>query len=299
MSERFVRHGDIRLWSQAVGDPGDPPLLLVMGGNLSAYGWPDPFVERLAAGGRRVIRYDHRDTGKSTQRDFEKHPYSCDDMAADAVAVLDGWGVEAAHVVGLSMGATIVQLMALDHPGRLLSMTAMLGGALDIDFGTNIERAYAGLPPVDDLPGPQQRFLDVLAMLMEPVDGPEAELDRRVRKWQTLFGDELPFDPEEIRRWERKAIEHSGTWREPTAHYPVEMPDPARGAELAGLRIPTLVIQAMLDPAAPPPHGKHLAEQIPGARLVEVPGMGHALPSSVHEPLAEAILAHTGARSRA
>lgn len=88
-------------------------------------------------------------------------------------------------------------------------------------------------------------------------------------------------------------MDHAGTWEEPVTHYQVGLPPLSRGAELRDVKVPTLVIQAPYDPAAPPPHGRHLADLIPGARLAEIPGMGHALPSSVHGPLAELIIAHT------
>ncbi|MGH3982312.1 MAG: alpha/beta fold hydrolase [Pseudonocardiaceae bacterium] len=293
MATRMIPSADVALWSEDFGDPSDPALLLVMGGNLSAMAWPDEFVELLTAAGHHVIRYDHRDTGRSTQRDFTEHPYSYNELVADAVAVLDGWGVAAAHVVGMSLGNTIGQLLALDFPDRLLSLTMMLGGALDIDFDANIERAMNGKPSIDGLPLPTQRFLDVMALMSEPVDGPGAELARRVEKWRLLNGDGTAFDADEFRRRELRAVAHSGTFSEPIVHHMIPQPPVSRGAELRRVRTPTLAIQAMCDPAAPPPHARHLAELIPAARLVEIPEMGHALVRTIHEPLATAICAHT------
>ncbi|MFI7306663.1 P450-derived glycosyltransferase activator [Micromonospora aurantiaca] len=292
MTERVATAGDVRIWSQDFGDPADPALLLIMGGNLSAYGWPDEFVETLAAGGLHVIRYDHRDTGRSTRRDYGEHPYTYDDLAADAVAVLDAWDVEAAHVLGLSMGASLAQVMALNHPDRVRSLTLMLGGALDVDFDAGIEAAFRGESTVDGLPVPTQRFLDMLAHVQQPATDRESMLAKQVGKWRLLNGDGVPFDEAEYRTWEERAMEHAGTWEEPIAHYLVGLPPRSRGAELRGLDVPTLVIQAPNDPAAPPPHGRHLADLIPRARLVEIKGMGHALPSAVHRPLADAVLAH-------
>ncbi|RCV47304.1 alpha/beta fold hydrolase, partial [Marinitenerispora sediminis] len=207
----IVPSGDVKLWSQATGDPRHPALLLIMGGNLSAMGWPRELVDMLADAGLHVIRYDHRDTGRSTHRDFTRHPYGFDDMAADATAVLDAWGIEHAHVAGLSMGATIAQLLALDHPRRLRTLTLLLGGALDVDFDANIERALTGQPSPDGLPLPTRRFLDTLTLA--PAADPDAALDRRITKWRLLAGDELPFDPDEIRRWEQADIDHAGTTR--------------------------------------------------------------------------------------
>ncbi|MFC7330970.1 alpha/beta fold hydrolase [Marinactinospora rubrisoli] len=290
MTERTIPAGDVKLWSEATGDPRHPTLLLIMGGNLSAMGWPRELVDLLAAGGLHVIRYDHRDTGRSTHRDFTRHPYGFDELAADAIAVLDAWEIPAAHVAGLSMGATIAQLIALDHPDRLRTLTLMLGGALDVDFDANIEHALAGTPAPDGLPLPTRRFLDMLAL--PPAADRDTELDRRVTKWRMLAGDELPFDPDEVRRWEQADIDHSGSIHEPTAHHMLTLPPLTRGAELTRVTAPTLVIQAGADPIAPAPHGRHLADLIPGSRLLEVPGMGHALTSAVHPVLADAITTH-------
>ncbi len=296
MTERVISARGVQLWSEDFGDPADPALLLIMGANASAMVWPDEFVELLVAGGRHVIRYDHRDTGRSTCRDFAEHPYAIEGLAEDAVAVLDGWGIEAAHVVGFSMGATLGQLIALDHPQRLRTLTLMAGAALDVDFVGNMERAYTGEPTLDGLPTPRREILDVLARRSEPVQDREAELDRRVDEWRALSGDESSFDPTEFRRWEERVIDHAGTLRQPSAHALATPVPTARGAGLSRITIPTLVIQGLLDPINPPPHGRHLAESIPAARLLEIPGMGHALPSAVHKLLAEAILAHTAGR---
>ncbi|HEV3360926.1 MAG TPA: alpha/beta fold hydrolase [Pseudonocardiaceae bacterium] len=282
----------VKLWTESFGSDTDEPILLVMGANASAMTWPDEFVQRLVDGGRRVIRYDHRDTGQSTTRDFDQLPYAVADLAADAVAVLDGYEIEAAHVVGLSLGGTITQLLALDQRSRLRAMTVMLTAALDVDFVGNIGRAMRGEPAPDGLPTPRADVLTALATRAEPGADREAELDRRVAEWRLLAGDELPFDANEFRRWEQRDIDHSGTLAKPSAHARATPVPTSRGAELTGISTPTLVVQGMLDPLNPPPHGRHLADQIPGARLLEVPGMGHALPGAVHPVLAEAILTH-------
>lgn len=152
MAERYASVGDVRLWSDDAGDPADPPVLLIAGGNLCSRSWPGPFVERLARGGLHVIRYDHRDTGRSTTRDIATHPYTYAELSTDPLAVLDAWGISGAHVVTMSMGTTIGQLIALNNPERLLSLTLMLGGALDVDFEGNIERAFNGEPAAGELP---------------------------------------------------------------------------------------------------------------------------------------------------
>ncbi|UZI28601.1 alpha/beta fold hydrolase [Streptomyces sp. VB1] len=293
MTARTISHGETTLWSEGLGNPADSPMLLIAGGNLTAVSWPDEFVERLVAAGHFVIRYDHRDTGRSAQGVFARRPYGFDELAADALAVLDGWQIEAAHVVGMSLGHTIGQLLALDAPERLLTLTVMLGGALDVDFDAAIEAAVAGAPSADGLPLPTARFLEMVALVQQPAETDEARLELRVEKWRLLNGEGVPFDADEFRRRELQAAAHAGTFEEPIVHHMIPQPPVARGAELARVTTPVLAIQAMRDPAAPSPHAQHLADLIPGARVVEVENMGHALPLAVHEPLAEAICAHT------
>ncbi|GAA2248192.1 hydrolase [Streptomyces ruber] len=295
MPTRIITSGETTLWSEGLGDPAGAPMLLIAGGNLTAKSWPDEFVQRLVAAGHFVIRYDHRDTGRSTRRDFALHPYGFDELTNDAVAVLDGWGVDAGHVVGMSLGHTIGQLLALDAPKRLLTLTVMLGGALDVDFDADIEAALRGEPSAGGLPTPTRRFLDMMTLLQQPAETDEERLERRVEKWRLLNGDGVPFDADEFRRRELLAIAHSGTFEEPIVHHMIPQPPVSRGAELSRVTTPVLAIQAMRDPAAPPPHARHLADRIPGARVVEIENMGHALPLAVHEPLAAAICAHTRA----
>jgi pimeloyl-ACP methyl ester carboxylesterase len=190
----------------------------------------------------------------------------------------------------MSLGGTLVQLLLLDHPDRLLSAslwgTSVLGGALPD-------------PEIRDaeLPGPDPRLLALWAELGEERD-PAAELEWRVEHWRVLNGDVLPFDADEFRHPEERVAEHSGTWANPAAHALADQSGLERGAELAHVRVPTLVIEAPADPVVPPPHAARLARAIPGARLVAVDGLGHALGHPVLEPLADAILEHTGCEGR-
>ncbi|MFB4273716.1 MULTISPECIES: alpha/beta fold hydrolase [unclassified Nonomuraea] len=283
--ETFVAVTDgNRLWVETAGDPERPALLLVMGANASGLGWPDELVELLARD-HFVVRYDHRDTGRSTHA-FDERPYPIRALADDAIAVLDALRIARAHVVGMSLGGTLVQLLLLDHPDRLLSATifgsALLGGAAP-------DPAIAD----DDLPGPDPRLLALWAELGQERDQ-EAELRWRVEHWRVLNGDVLPFDAEEFAGLERRIAAHSGTWRGPVAHALADQSGMARGAELAHVTVPTLVIDAPEDPITPPPHAARLARAIPSATLVTVPGLGHALPRAVVPSLAAAITAHTG-----
>ncbi|MCE7080451.1 alpha/beta fold hydrolase [Streptomyces sp. ST2-7A] len=271
---------DIRLWVEESGDRTASPLLLIMGANASGLTWPEPFVEALGRH-HRVIRYDHRDTGRSTEI-FGERPYAITDLAGDAVAVLDALGVERAHVVGMSMGGMLAQLLLLDHPERVLTATFIgttpLGG---------ISYEAPGFPP------------DLLA-LWEEMGAPrdrEAEIDWRVRHWELLHnnpdGTGIPFDPEEFRRLEERIIAHAGHHRGPAAHAAAGTDGLDRGPELAAVPTPALVIDSPNDPLAGSARAHALAGALGNARLVTIPGMGHSLPGAVLPRLAELVLGHT------
>ncbi|WDZ85640.1 alpha/beta fold hydrolase [Micromonospora cathayae] len=272
-----------RLWARAVGPLDAPPLLLVMGANANALTWPPALVERLATR-HRVIVYDHRDTGRSTWA-FDEHPYQITDLAGDALAVLDAAGVARAHVVGMSMGGVLVQLLALDHPDRLLSATAFCTAALGAGL--------AGGTDAPALPDPDPRLLKLWQQFTDERDR-EAELDWRVEHWRLLNGDVVPFDAAAFRAMEESCIDHAGTHRNAAAHARAGQDGLARGDELGRVRVPFLVVEAPEDPINPPPHAAYLAGLIPSAKLVTVPGMGHALAPAVLDPFADAVETHIG-----
>lgn len=192
-----------------------------------------------------------------------------------------------------SMGGMLAQLLIADHPDRLLSATLIGTSALRIV--PYVQPDETRTPP-EELPGISPRLLE---MWSRPVGdlGLEAELERRVEHWRVLGGDQLPFDDEYARGQERKVIAHTGHYATSTAHARADASDLDRTDQLARTTVvPTLVISAPAKPVFPPPHPHHLAQAIQGARIVGIPGMGHALPREVHAPLAAAILDHTTKR---
>lgn len=281
--ERYVAVAPgVRLRAQdipATGpDPGEP-LLLVMGAASSGLVWPDALLELLAER-HRVIRYDHRDTGRSTAT-FDEAPYGITDLAQDAVAVLDAFDVERAHVVGMSMGGTLVQLMLLDHPDRIASATVFCTSALPQS-------------PAPELPGPDPELTHLWSTFGEVRDR-ETEIEWRVRHWRALNGSGTPFDAAEFRALEERVIADSGRHAPVTAHARMGTEGLDRGAELTDVAVPTLVIEASEDPAYPPPHSGHLARALGNSRIARIPGMGHAINRTVVAPLAAAILTQTTA----
>ena len=273
----------VQLWVEERGALDGPAVLLVMGAASSGLLWPEPLVDRLAQD-HRVIRYDHRDTGRSTAA-FASAPYALRDLATDAVAVLHALGVQRAHAVGMSMGGLLVQLLLLDHPDRLRSATLFCTGALP------------GVPGEGAPPAPSAELLAWWATMGEPRDD-AAELAWRVEHWRLLHGTGAPFDPVEWRDTEQRVRTHSGGFRPATAHASADPGGLDRGADLARVAVPTLVVEAPADPAYPPPNAQHLAGAVgtgPGgvpATLVTVPGMGHALAAAVLETFGDAVTGH-------
>ena len=286
--ERFIETAPgIRLWAEDRGPVDAPPLLLIMGAQASGPGWPDELVDMLASR-HRVIRYDHRDTGRSTWA-FDQRPYPLSRLAEDALTVLDGFAIDRAHIVGMSLGGMLAQLLVADHPDRLLSATLI--GTSALSQAPYVRPDGTRVPP-EELPGIDPTLLEMWSRPVPDLDR-EAELDRRVEHWRVLGGKQLPFDAEYARKQELKVIEHTGHHSTNTAHARADASGLDRTARLAETTVPTLVISAPAEPVAPPPHADHLAQAIHGARIVEIPGMGHALPPDVHAPLAAAILDHT------
>lgn len=280
MSERWVGSGELRLWSENVGDPSDAPVLLVMGMCAQGISWPDDFVQQLVDGRRHVVRYDHRDTGRSDTVDYTAHPYTLADLAEDAVAVLDAHGIDSAHVVGASMGGMIGQLLALRHPQRVRSLTAIMSSPVGGDRS--------------QLPAPSQEFLRTA---QEGATNPPATREERVehalRTWRVLAGS-LSLDEDEVRRTTERALDRA---RRPGSELNHQKAISSTGFDnaprLSDITAPTLVVHGTEDPLLPLAHGEALAERIPHAELIRVEGMGHSLPAPARGRIAKAALDHT------
>jgi pimeloyl-ACP methyl ester carboxylesterase len=262
----------IELEYQVFGDAGvqDSPLLLIAGLGAQMLSWDDEFCRLLAAQRFRVIRFDNRDVGLSTWMDGGAGEYSLDDMAADAAALLDALGISAAHVVGASMGGFIAQLVALNHPAKVLTLTSIMSGPNGADQVRPTE--------------------DGTAVLMVPA--PETREERiAVGMWakQKLMGPDDPFDRDYEERRIVAALDRAyhpaGFMRQLQAIMAAQ----GRLARLAKLRVPTLVIHGDADILVPVDNGRNVADAIPGARLLEIKGMGHDLPRRVWPQVVEAI----------
>ncbi|HEV2140430.1 MAG TPA: alpha/beta hydrolase [Candidatus Dormibacteraeota bacterium] len=259
----------IELEYETFGDPTAPPLLLIGGLGTQMVSWDEEFCELLAARGFKVIRFDNRDAGLSTWMDGEG-AYSLDDMAADAAGLLDALGIPAAHIVGASMGGFIAQLVALNHPEHVLTLTSIMSG-----------------PSGDDHVRPTP---EGTAVLLAPAPNTRDErIEVGVRAKQILLGPSDPFDePYERGRIARavdRAYNPAGFIRQLQAIGAA----PSRTPRLSSVRVPTLVIHGDGDILVPVENGRLVASAVPGARLLEIPGMGHDIPKRVWGQVADAI----------
>ncbi|EGD56823.1 alpha/beta hydrolase [Gordonia neofelifaecis NRRL B-59395] len=255
--------------------------LILLTGGTTMLSWPDSLCERLAAGGRRVVRYDLRDCGESTLRDPEAPAYDLRDLAGDAAALVGALGAESAHLGGLGVGGMVAQVAALDYPEAFSALTLV---------GT---RAVAPGPVDDDLPDHDG---DVMAALFAR---PEPDWSDRAAVGEHAAGSArvLHDDPDQARRlaeriWDRTpsadpAVHAANQHGTVFAHLDCA---PRWREHLGEIRMPTLVVHGRLDPFFPVGNGEALAAEIPGARLLVRDDMGTALPESASDGVADAML---------
>ncbi len=283
--EQFARVGELDLCYETFGADSSPPLLLVMGLSAQMVLWEDEFCQTLADRGFWVIRFDNRDIGRSTilrekqvpsrrqllRRDPRAASYSLDDMTDDAAGLLDRLEVSAAHVVGVSMGGMIAQLLAIRHPERVASLVSIMSTT----GGRRVGRTHPRLYP---------------RLLRRP------RLDRAsyardlLATYRAIGSRRYPPDPERFRRLAERCFDRgihpTGSLRQLAAI--IAAPD--RTPLLGQIRVPTTVIHGEDDRLVLPSGGRATAAAIPGARLVMVPGMGHDIPPALWPQVLEEIL---------
>jgi pimeloyl-ACP methyl ester carboxylesterase len=277
MGERIVTANGVEICTEPFGELSDPPVLLVMGSSGSMLWWDEAFCTMLAARGRFVIRYDHRDTGRSVTYDVGRPGYSGADLVADAVGVLDAYGIPAAHIAGVSAGGALAQVLALDHPERVLSLILISTSSVVGD-----DR--------QPLPGPAQelrRFFE--RPQPDPADR-DAVADYLV-DYQRVLAGRRPFDERFAADLVRRDMERARNHAAARNHELIDGSVPGR--PLAAISAPTLVVHGTADPMFPVEHGKALASAIPGARLLEIEGMGHGFVPADAAAVSSAIAEHT------
>ena len=271
---KYVSNGAVRIaYDQLAGSSGDP-LLLVMGLAVSRFWWPAGLAEAFAGQGFAVARYDQRDAGQSTRMPDtgsvnpfvalarRRGAYSCEDMADDAIAVLDALGWERAHVFGASLGGIIAQRIALRHPDRVLGVVSAMAmpsdavgikGGRYIRFGTLARLARAKVP-----------------------EGRDGDIQLSLMLARAVASPAYPFDETAAREWIEREID-SGP--RDTKAQSRQVGAPWHGPKLREMRAPVLVLHGDRDPILRVSAARATAKSIPGARLVILPGVGHDLPA--------------------
>jgi pimeloyl-ACP methyl ester carboxylesterase len=286
-----VRANGIDIEYESFGRGDDPLILLVTGFAAQLIFWPETLCHELAAKGFRVVRFDNRDIGKSTHlADLPAPdprallaevmagkrpdvPYTLDDMAKDAIGLMDALGVERAHIAGASMGGMIAQLVAINYPHRAKSLISIMSTT-----------GRQGLPPGNS---------ETLSVLFRPPESWSRDdlIDASILVQKALSSPGFPVSDAEMRaiaerRTDRAPFDAAGLARQSAALIAAR----PRNALLRQVRCPALVLHGADDPVVPADGGRDTAESIPGAELVIVPGMGHDFGA----PLVPVYLKHIG-----
>jgi pimeloyl-ACP methyl ester carboxylesterase len=293
---RTARANGIDLCYEIFGDDSAEPMLLIMGLGAQMILWDDDFCRQLAARGFRVIRFDNRDIGQSSKLTGGKRlgalellklrflkipvaaPYRLHDMALDVTGLMDALGIRSAHLVGASMGGMIAQEVAISFPERVRSLTSIM--------------STTGNPK---LPPPTK---EAAAVLMAPPPKTREEyLERFAQTWKVLrvgsFPQDEALDRGRAERTFERGLNPAGVARQLRAI----LASGSRKQRLASVKAPTLVIHGTVDPLVPPEGGKDTAASIPGAKLLMVKGMGHALPIPMWPEIIDAVDKHAHAAS--
>lgn len=275
---RIIDLNGRELATESFGNAADPALLLIMGATASMLGWPDEFCEDLAGGGIFVIRFDHRDTGRSTTVPFGAATYSVEDMAEDCIAILDAYGRDKASLLGMSLGGYIAQMLALTHPERVASVTLIGSEPLGWDG--------AALPHIS------QAFMEHFAAL-STLDWSDrnAVSSFLLRIEQLCAGSGALFDDGREKARIARIMDRAKYLPSMFNHGTVTTRADWTG-RFREIKSPTLVIHGEEDPILPIENGKALAEGINGAKFLVLTGVGHEIPARVVAEIAEKIAVH-------
>lgn len=275
-NEETIRANGVDLCIERFGDAGHPTILLVHGASASMLWWPREFCERLAAGRRHVVRFDNRDTGRSTSFPVGRPGYSLADMAEDAIGILDALGVERAHLVGRSMAGGIVTLAALLHPARVASLTL-------------VSTTTGG----EDLPGMAPEFVEYTSTRRPDPADPADVVDFIVGLMRVYAGESPYFDEAAVRELAERDVARTADLAACLAnHFAIDFGTPPAAAGRK-VEAPVLILHGDLDPVFPPAHAVATHQSHPGSELVILPRTGHDLPPQTWDVAVPTILRHT------
>lgn len=283
-----AKANNIEIEFETFGEPSLKPLLLIRGLGTQMISWEEKFCEELVKRGFYVIRFDNRDVGLSTKfedagipnikeimgglQQGKKHvvPYTLEDMANDAIGLLDFLNIERAHICGASMGGMIAQIIAFRNPSRVLSLTSMISST-----------GNPNLPPAKQ---------EVLQLLIIPLPKEREEyIEESLKRARIFYGTKFPFHEEEQRELRARSYDRNFYPQGVARHLAAILTNGNRKPKLATIKVPTLVIHGKNDPLVPVEGGIDTAESILGAELLLIDGMGHNFPREVWAQITDAI----------
>ncbi|GIP30191.1 acetyltransferase [Paenibacillus sp. J23TS9] len=278
MSEQMITVDGIELCTESFGDRNNPALLLIMGATASMIWWDDIFCQRLADTGRFVIRYDNRDVGQSVNYEPGNPQYSLEDMADDAVRVLDAYGIPRAHIAGMSLGGLLTLFLTIKHPERVLSNTLIMTSSF----------SDPALPEMEEKVG-------AFFATAETVDWENEQevIDFSIRKWKILIGSKHPFDEAKTHQLIAADVKRTKNLAASMFNHGLLTGGESLISRVKEINVPALVIHGTEDPIIPYAHGVALADEIPGARLLSLEGVGHELHENDWGTIIEAMTRHT------
>lgn len=273
--EQIVIANGVEICLETFGNRADPALLLIHGAAASMLWWEHELCASIAAQRRFVIRFDHRDTGRSTSYPPGRPGYGLTDMANDAVGLLDALGIAKAHVVGRSMSGAIALILGVDHPQRVASLTFVATTTGDDD-----------LPPMSDA------FLAATSGESD-VSTPEAAVATILRYIKAFSGTSRFFDEAATRALAEADVARTRNIASAvTNHWVINIDGPVAGG-FADIHVPALVVHGSLDPVFPLPHGEALRDAIPGGKLLVLEGAGHEVPRPLWDIFVSSLIGHT------
>jgi pimeloyl-ACP methyl ester carboxylesterase len=283
----ITTRGGLRIFTESIGDIKNPPLLLIMGAMNQGIFWYDSLCELLAKGEFFVIRYDHRDTGRSSVVDFSISPYTLDDMAQDALAILDAHSIEKAHLVGLSMGGYIAQIIGAKFPARTASLTLISTTA---DHRPYMDATTTGRAKVYDLPYPLDAYIDYVEAGKRMAFADADALNTYILDgWRLLMNGASDADVAVVKKLIVQSQNRSTNASSPFNHAHAVANTPERTKLVGNITAPTFIIHGAKDPCFPPAHAHSLHSLIPHSTLTIEHGMGHMFTPTQSAHLAEAL----------
>lgn len=281
----------LKIFTESFGDHKNPAIILIMGAMNQGIFWYDSFCKQLSDSGYFVIRYDHRDTGLSSIIDFQKNPYNLDDLTNDVVEIIDGYEISNAHIVGISMGGYIGQLLAVNHPNKVKTLTLISTTA---DHRPYMDAAAGDFSNKYELPYPKQKFIDYIKNSKQNPPKNETEFrNSQVEGWQIFFGHELiKEDLDELIRLMDKSNERSRNKFSQFNHGLAAAGSKDRLGIVKDINVPTLIIHGENDICFPIEHARFLNRNIPNSKLETRPNMGHMFSLSESSHLVKLILSN-------